>query len=125
MGFGRVQVEDIAPQINEEFDKAEAKYNDSLRYKADFYDGAVGMGQLAFERAKLHTGLLVPAAPAAAEADAAKAAAEAANAQMREALGKVTADKAKTADKLFDKVSASESFVPSSPLDWAMSSSCA
>ena len=61
------KVADIAPEITAEFEKAEQKYKEALGYKADFYDGAVGMGQLYFERAKLSSGLLIPATPATGE----------------------------------------------------------
>eukprot|EP00191_Tetraselmis_sp_GSL018_P019770 CAMPEP_0177592292 /NCGR_PEP_ID=MMETSP0419_2-20121207/8478_1 /TAXON_ID=582737 /ORGANISM="Tetraselmis sp., Strain GSL018" /LENGTH=632 /DNA_ID=CAMNT_0019083141 /DNA_START=169 /DNA_END=2066 /DNA_ORIENTATION=- len=97
------KVEDIIPDIKQEFDKAEEKYQDALRYKSDFYDGAVGMGQLFFERAKLHTGLLIPSTPAGAEGASAKEIQDITNQLMREALGKVTEDKAKVAEELFDK----------------------
>mmetsp|Transcript_5803 Transcript_5803/g.16302 ORF Transcript_5803/g.16302 Transcript_5803/m.16302 type:complete len:613 (-) Transcript_5803:272-2110(-) len=94
-------VEDIADLIKDEFDHAEKKYQEALGYKSDFYDGAVGMGQLYFERAKLHTGLLIPSSPAGAEGT--KEAQEIANQLMKEALTKVTNDKAKVAEELFEQ----------------------
>eukprot|EP00951_Prasinocladus_malaysianus_P032619 scaffold318580_cov24-Prasinocladus_malaysianus.AAC.1 len=59
------------------------------------------MGQLYFERAKLHTGLLIPTSPP--EAEPGKDAQEVANELMREALKKVTPEKAKVSEELFEK----------------------
>lgn len=46
-------------RVLEEFGKAEAKMGEAMGYKPDFYDGAVGLGQLWFERAKLEAGMLM------------------------------------------------------------------
>ena len=54
-------VADVTPQAEAEFAAAEAKYLESRRIKADFYDAYVSLGNLEFERAKLVLGLAVPA----------------------------------------------------------------
>jgi len=46
-------------KANEEFAAAEKKMDEAFTYRPDFYDGAVGMGQLWFERAKLEAGMLL------------------------------------------------------------------
>ena len=44
---------EIAAEAEALFDKAEDRYNESLRTKADFYDGAASIANLFFERGRL------------------------------------------------------------------------
>lgn len=43
-----------------DFKKAEEKYEESRRIKADYYDAYVSLGNLDFERGKLALGLAIP-----------------------------------------------------------------
>ncbi len=54
-----------AAEAEAQFAAAEAKYRESRRIKADFYDAFVSLGNLEFERAKLALGLAVPPAQCA------------------------------------------------------------
>lgn len=60
-GVGRAQAEgnEHYRKALEEFARAEGKMKEAFEYRPEFYDGAVGMGQLWFERAKLEAGMLL------------------------------------------------------------------
>lgn len=103
---------DVAAELKTNFDEAEKRFNEAMAFKPDFYDGACALGQLEFERAKAHAGLLVK--PVRTQTpdesvdpkEAAKqsaAAAEAAAAALREALTKCTGAAVESAKAHIDK----------------------
>lgn len=50
----------VAEEAEADFKKAQEKYEESRRIKADFYDAFVSLGNLDFERGKLALGLAIP-----------------------------------------------------------------
>ena len=50
----------VAKEAEVDFKKAQEKYEESRRIKADYYDAYVSLGNLDFERGKLALGLAIP-----------------------------------------------------------------
>ena len=50
----------VAKEAEVDFKKAQEKYEESRRIKADYYDAFVSLGNLDFERGKLALGLAIP-----------------------------------------------------------------
>ena len=50
----------VAEEAEVDFKKAQEKYEESRRIKADYYDAYVSLGNLDFERGKLALGLAIP-----------------------------------------------------------------
>ncbi|BDA44746.1 probable protein CLMP1 [Coccomyxa sp. Obi] len=109
-------IAEVAEEAEVDFKKAEEKYEESRRIKADYYDAFVSLGNLDFERGKLALGLAIPPpTPSEEPAEGAEkkseaelqAAQEATNkeqqAVLKAALGKITAEKLKVAQPFFDR----------------------
>ncbi|KAK9809941.1 hypothetical protein WJX72_002137 [[Myrmecia] bisecta] len=105
---------DALPKVVAEHERAEKRFNEALGYKADFWDAAVALAQMHFDRAKLEAGFLVknPTQPElAADADEAarKAAQEAAvaaqNKASADALAKLKMEDAAKAEPFFKAAS--------------------
>lgn len=50
----------VAKEAEADFGRAQEKYEESRRIKADYYDALVSLGNLDFERGKLALGLAIP-----------------------------------------------------------------